>query len=85
MDHIPPTQITVTPHNTLLTAPLDTKSAAYFILSNSDCLKLAFTIQFRSVLQGIGMLFPWNAFITEENYFHFRFCGTSFEANFENW
>jgi hypothetical protein len=35
-------------------------------------------------LQGVGMLFPWNVFITASEYFHTRFKGTSFSNNFEN-
>ena len=34
--------------------------------------------------QGLGNLFPWNAFITAAHYFAVRFCGTMFEENFEN-
>lgn len=34
--------------------------------------------------EGVGNLFPWNAFITASNYYGERFCGTSFESNFEN-
>jgi solute carrier family 29 (equilibrative nucleoside transporter), member 1/2/3 len=32
----------------------------------------------------VGNLFPWNAFITASSYYGQRFCGTSFENNFEN-
>ena len=35
-------------------------------------------------LQGVGMLFPWNVFITASEYFRTRFQGTSFANNFEN-
>lgn len=34
--------------------------------------------------EGIGNLFPWNALITASNYYTERFCGTSFENDFEN-
>jgi equilibrative nucleoside transporter 1/2/3 len=34
---------------------------------------------------GVGNLFPWNAFITASGYYANRFCGTSFEDNFENY
>ena len=34
---------------------------------------------------GLGNLFPWNTFITASYYFADRFCGTSFESNFENY
>lgn len=34
--------------------------------------------------QGIGQLFPYNAFINAEDYFRRRFCGSSFETSFEN-
>lgn len=43
--------------------------------------KMAYAIM---VLQGLGNLFPWNAFITAAHYFSTRFCGTPFESNFEN-
>jgi hypothetical protein len=33
---------------------------------------------------GVGVLFPWNAFITAATYFGSRFCGTSHEATFED-
>mmetsp|Transcript_11400 Transcript_11400/g.18554 ORF Transcript_11400/g.18554 Transcript_11400/m.18554 type:complete len:460 (-) Transcript_11400:212-1591(-) len=35
--------------------------------------------------QGLGNLFPWNAFITAAHYYSVRFCGTLFEENFENY
>jgi equilibrative nucleoside transporter 1/2/3 len=35
--------------------------------------------------QGVGNLFPWNAFISAFSYFSNRFCGTPFELNFENY
>lgn len=35
-------------------------------------------------LQGVGMLFPWNVYITASEYFHTRFKGTPFVNNFEN-
>ena len=35
-------------------------------------------------LQGIGMLFAWNAFITAVDYFHYRLCDTVYANNFEN-
>ena len=35
-------------------------------------------------LQGVGMLFPWNVFITASEYFHARLKGTVFVNNFEN-
>ena len=34
-------------------------------------------------LQGVGMLFPWNVFITAASYFALRFAGTAMETNFE--
>lgn len=37
------------------------------------------------VMQGVGMLFPWNVFITAEQYFHVRLCGSPYEASFENY
>jgi solute carrier family 29 (equilibrative nucleoside transporter), member 1/2/3 len=36
-------------------------------------------------LQGIGQLFPWNAFISASAYFSTRFCGTRYASSFENW
>lgn len=42
---------------------------------------MAYTIM---VLQGLGNLFPWHAFITAAHYFSMRFCGSPFESNFEN-
>lgn len=35
--------------------------------------------------EGVGNLFPWNAFITANGYFQERFCGTAFEDSFENY
>lgn len=35
--------------------------------------------------QGVGNLFPWNAFITATEYFAQRFCGTVFHSSFENY
>ena len=43
---------------------------------------LAYMIMF---YEGVGNLFPWNAFITASTYFSARFCGTDFEENFENY
>ncbi|CAN0132042.1 unnamed protein product, partial [Phaeothamnion confervicola] len=34
--------------------------------------------------QGIGQLFPWNAFISATEYFGRRLCGTAYADNFEN-
>jgi len=34
--------------------------------------------------QGVGSLFPWNAFINSSFYFHHRFCGTPYADNFES-
>ena len=48
--------------------PTDKGRMAYFIL----------------LLEGLGNLFPWNVFITASTYYASRFCGTSFESNFEN-
>lgn len=35
--------------------------------------------------QGVGSLFPWNAFINSSYYFHHRFCGTPYADNFESY
>ena len=35
--------------------------------------------------EGVGNLFPWNAFITAAAYYAIRFCGTSFAESFENY
>jgi hypothetical protein len=43
---------------------------------------LAYMIMF---FEGVGNLFPWNAFITASTYYSARFCGTNFEENFENY
>lgn len=34
--------------------------------------------------QGIGQLFPWNVFINAQSYYSRRFCGSMFEASFED-
>lgn len=52
-----------------MVAPLDIGSVAYFIM----------------FYEGMGNLFPWNAFITASSYYAQRFCGTSFEDTFENY
>jgi solute carrier family 29 (equilibrative nucleoside transporter), member 1/2/3 len=60
-------------------------SAAKFGSSSSvpvDAWHAAWLIFF---LQGIGQLFPWNAFISASAYFSTRFCGTRYESSFENW
>lgn len=46
-----------------------------------DAHNMAYIIMF---WEGLGNLFPWNAFITAAGYFATRFCGTPFEDNFEN-
>lgn len=35
-------------------------------------------------LQGVGMLFPWNVFISAPSYFTLRLADTNFKDNFEN-
>eukprot|EP00428_Durinskia_dybowskii_P075318 CAMPEP_0170400802 /NCGR_PEP_ID=MMETSP0117_2-20130122/24685_1 /TAXON_ID=400756 /ORGANISM="Durinskia baltica, Strain CSIRO CS-38" /LENGTH=470 /DNA_ID=CAMNT_0010657561 /DNA_START=133 /DNA_END=1545 /DNA_ORIENTATION=- len=45
---------------------------------------VGYMVYFIMFYEGIGNLFPWNAFITASNYYGQRFCGTSFESNFEN-
>lgn len=47
-----------------------------------DAGNLAWIIMF---FLGVGNLFPWNAFITASGYYANRFCGTSFEDNFESY
>ena len=51
------------------TIPIDYYYIVYFIL----------------FWEGVGNLFPWNAFITASSYFAERFCGTYFEGEFENY
>lgn len=48
----------------------------------NDAGGFAYAIMF---YQGIGQLFPWNAFITASNYFGQRFCTTPFAFDFENY
>jgi len=47
-----------------------------------DFRYIAYAIMF---YQGVGNLFPWNAFITASSYYKQRFCGTQFEDTFENY
>jgi equilibrative nucleoside transporter 1/2/3 len=47
-----------------------------------DKRNLAYIIMF---YEGVGNLFPWNAFITAAAYFAARFCGSFFSDNFENY
>lgn len=47
-----------------------------------DPRNLAYLIMF---YEGVGNLFPWNAFITASSYYAQRFCGTTFETTFENY
>ncbi|RYY89096.1 hypothetical protein EON63_01385 [archaeon] len=47
-----------------------------------DVGSFAYLIMF---YEGVGNLFPWNAFITASGYYAARFCGTSFEDSFENY
>ena len=46
-----------------------------------DARSLAYVIMF---LQGIAMLFPWNAFITAKNFYELEFKDTPFGNTFEN-
>ena len=48
----------------------------------NDAGGFAYAIMFA---QGIGQLFPWNAFITAALYFGQRFCVTNFRYDFENY
>lgn len=48
--------------------PVDKLNAAYWVVW----------------LQGVGMLFPWNMYVTAFSYFEVRFMGTPFESSFEN-
>ncbi|KAL1504091.1 hypothetical protein AB1Y20_010501 [Prymnesium parvum] len=41
-------------------------------------------VWFIMYLQGVGALFPWNAFITPVDYFQLRFEGSSFKSSFES-
>ena len=48
----------------------------------SDTGNFAYSIMF---WQGVGQLFPWNAFITAAAYFGSRFCKTNMANDFENY
>jgi len=48
----------------------------------NDAGGFAYAIMF---CQGVGQLFPWNAFITASLYFSERFCSTPFRFDFENY
>ena len=48
----------------------------------NDAGGFAYAIMF---CQGVGQLFPWNAFITASLYFGERFCTTPFRYDFENY
>jgi len=50
-----------------------------------DGTKGATTAYYIMFWEGLGNLFPWNAFITAAGYYAVRFCGTSFADNFENY
>ena len=41
-------------------------------------------VWFIMYLQGVGALFPWNAFITPFDYFQLRFENSSFQSSFES-
>lgn len=47
--------------------------------------KQIYLTYFIFLYEGVGNLFPWNAFINAGSYFGERFCGTSFQNNFENY
>ena len=36
-------------------------------------------------LQGLGMMFPWNVYITAQSYYKHRFEGTAHTSNFTFW
>ena len=46
-----------------------------------DRYHLAFFILY---LQGVGCLFPWNAFITKTDYYNLAFRGSEYESSFES-
>lgn len=48
-------------------------------------IDVAYIVYFIMFWEGVGNLFPWNAFITASSYYAQRFCGTSFEDSFENY
>eukprot|EP00966_Prymnesium_polylepis_P117439 2714352-Prymnesium_polylepis.1 len=50
-------------------------------LAHVDNMYAAWFIMY---LQGVGALFPWNAFITPFDYFQLRFKDSEFEASFES-
>lgn len=43
-----------------------------------------YLVWFIMYLQGVGALFPWNAFITPFDYFQLRFQGSPFQESFES-
>ena len=46
-----------------------------------DRYHLAFFILY---LQGVGCLFPWNAFITKTDYYNLAFRGSEYASSFES-
>ena len=46
-----------------------------------DRYRLAFFILY---LQGVGCLFPWNAFITKTDYYALAFRGSEYASSFES-
>ena len=71
-DHLPP------PDAIIMTASTTTTTAT----PSPPVHRLAYTIFY---LQGIGQLFPWNAFITATSYYKSRFCGSPHARDFENY
>ena len=48
-------------------------------------LDYGYFVYFIFFYEGVGNLFPWNAFITASEYYSERFCGTAFHSSFENY
>ena len=59
----------------------DNDSNSSSILPNTDHYYFVWFIMY---LQGVGALFPWNAFITPFDYFQLRLEGSSFQESFES-
>jgi equilibrative nucleoside transporter 1/2/3 len=52
--------------------------------SNDGPVDTGYIVYISFFVLGVGVLFPWNAFITAATYFGSRFCGTDHEKSFED-